>query len=164
MFVVIVGDIDRDSIEDKNQVLSLIERLKNTYSDLIIISAACEKGIGKFVIDRCVQDKNNIDVGFVEYQVKPWIRLSAARLAHVYISRNPSLIEVGEEFHIYSSGKKQGYIADLISRLKKTNLPTMVYDFDGNVTIYPEGYKPPKELGQEKGISIRSSDLKSHLE
>ena len=162
MFVVIIGDLDRDTGDDKKQVLSLLEELKSQYSDLVIISGACKSGIGQFVRDRCIQNRNNPDLAFVEYDIKPWTRLSEARLAQVFISRNPALLEIGEIFHIFPSGRKTGHVPDLIQRVKKLNVPLAIHYLNGKIEKF--NY-PEVEVGtQKKNESIRSSNLKDQLE
>jgi hypothetical protein len=162
MFAVIMGDLDRDTREDKEQVLALLEELKSQFSDLTIISGACKSGIGYFVRERCIQNKNNPDLGFVEYDIKPWTRLNEARLAQVFMSRNPGLIEIGEIFHILTSGKKTGHIPDLINRVRKRGLPLAIHYPDGS--IVKENYPEVGSDFLKHKQSIKSSDLKAQLE
>lgn len=162
MFVVIMGDLDRDTQEDKDYVMSLLDSLKSEYSDLTIISGACKSGIGFFVRDRCIRDKKNPDFGFVEYDIKPWTRLSEARLAQVFMSRNPALLEIGEIFHILPSGRTTGHIPDLISRVKKAGMPLVIHHLNGEVEKI--NYTTNNEIKKCRTGSLASGDLKSQLE
>lgn len=163
MFIVVMGDLDRDTLEDKNQVLALLEELKSQFADLVIISGACKSGIGYFVRERCIKNKNNPDFAFVEYDIKPWTRLSEARLAQVFMSRNPGLIEIGEIFHVLPSGKKSGHIPDLIQRVRKKGLPLAIHHQDGKVEKENYPLVEANANAKEK-TSFKSNELKSYLE
>ena len=163
MFVVVIGDLDRQTEEDENQVLDLMEELKNSYSDLIIVSAACKKGIGLFVKQRCLKNKNNPEFGFVEYDVKVWTPLDEARLAKAYISRNPSLIEIGEVFHIFTSGKEKGHIPDLIDKVKNRKLPLVVHNREGSRSFFNYAARELASTRSSSADSISSNQLKDLL-
>lgn len=163
MFVVIMGDLNRDTQEDKDYVLSLLDKIKSQYSDLTIISGACKSGIGFFVRERCIRNKSNPDFGFVEFDIKPWTILSEARLAQVFMSRNPALVEIGEVFHILPlSGKTTGHIPDLINRVKKSGLPLAIHHRNGNIEQI--NYQIVSEVRAINNQTLNSSDLKEQLE
>lgn len=133
MFVVIIGDITLGSDQHRLQVHNLIDDLKQKYTDLIIVTSGCEKGIGRFVRERCVN--NQRDVGFVEIAIYPWATMSSSRLAKVYLCKNASLLEIGEEFHIFAAGGPQhSYIRDLITRVQEAEHKPLL-------TIYEEERK-----------------------
>ena len=128
MFAVIVGDMSLDRPEHRQRVFDLIDSLQRKYADLVVVSAGCDRGIGRFVRERCIKGKR--DVGFVEYAVYPWASMSSVRLAQVYIAKNATLLEVGEEFHVFTvAGREHGHIQDLIERVKsaKHQPPLTIY-------------------------------------
>ena len=128
MFAVIVGDMSLDRPEHRQQVFELVDSLSHKYADLVIVSAGCDRGIGRFVRERCIKGKR--DVGFVEYAVYPWASMSSVRLAQVYIAKNATLVEVGEEFHVFvAAGREHGHIQDLVERVKsaKHQPPLTIY-------------------------------------
>lgn len=162
MIAVVVGDIDRSSNDDRISVLSVMDELRNTYRDLTIVSAACERGIGHIVRSRCLKNKDNPEFGFVEVDIKPWARLSKARLTQIYTARNATLLELGEEFHIFSTGWTQGHIADLIKRVKDKNLPLVIYHRNGTNYYFNIDQKVKKNNMASE--TLKSTDLKSELE
>src|ERR1035441_4303751 len=128
MFAVIVGDMSLDKPADRQRVFDLIDELQRKYADLVIVSAGCDRGIGRFVKERCIKGKR--DVGFIEYAVYPWASMSSVRLAQVYIAKNATLVEVGEEFHVFvSAGREHGHIQDLVERVRsaKHQPPFTIY-------------------------------------
>jgi len=163
MIVVVVGDLDRDSENDQSQVLELLSELKIRYSDLLIVSAACDMGIGKIVRNKCIANKNNPEFAFVEISIKPWSTMSPAKLSQIYMCKNPALVEIGEVFHIFSSGKTRGHTFDLLNRIHKSKRPLTIHDKTGKVTYY--NYQTITENKVIKqGQTIQSSNLKDFLE
>ena len=161
MFVVVVGELGRDTEEDNEQVLDLLEELKSQYSDLTIVSAASKHGIGAFVKNRCMQNKENPEFGFVEVNINVWTRMDKANLAKVFMCRNPSLVEIGEEFHIFTSGKVVGHIPDLICKVKEKGLPLIIHEKDGTRKLvnYISSNK-----NRKVGSPLLSNSLKDALE
>lgn len=162
MIVVVVGDLELNSPKDKEYVLSLMEELKSRYSDLTIVSSACEKGTGYFVRERCITNRVNPDFGFIELSIRVWTILSRAKLAQVYMSRNPALNEIGEIFHIFKSDKEIGHISDLIIRVKNANKPLAIHYQDGRRELF--NYPTIHDSSKTSATSIQSADLKSQLE
>ena len=165
MYTVLVGDLNLDSPAYQKLVESLIAALKARYSDLVIISAACENGIGKFVRDRCISNKSNADVSFVEISLHVWARLERSKLAQVYMGRNASLLELGDEFYIISNGKRTGHIADLITRVRGGKAPLALFSSTSlsEKVQYFNGMQP---LDNECSVrdAMQSSSIKGLLE
>src|ERR1039458_4214766 len=118
-----------DRPEHRQQVFELVDSLSHKYADLLIVSGGCDGGMGRFVRERCIKGKR--DVGFVEYAVYPWASMSSVRLAQVYIAKNATLLEVGEEFHVFvSAGREHGHIQDLVERVRsaKHQPPSRIYN------------------------------------
>jgi hypothetical protein len=162
MIAVVVGDIDRSSKDDRTEVLFVMEELRNTYRDLTIVSAACERGVGHIVRSHCLKNPKNPEFGFVEVDIKPWARLSKPRLTQIYTARNATLLEIGEEFHIFTSGWTQGHVADLIKRVKDKNLPLVIYHRNGTKDYF--NLSQGRWKNDLSTDTLKSTDLKSELE
>lgn len=156
MFVVVGGDMMRDSQQDKEAVNSLLDSLKAEYSDLTIIGFACEFGIGQFVKERCIANKGNIEFGFIEVSIRLWRRFGKEKEGRLYTAmRNPGLIEVGERFELFPSSKmKVGHLSDLIDRVKEKGLPLALH--------YP--YNRIERSSGEDKQTLTSDNLKESLE
>lgn len=168
MNVVIVGDMELDTQAYRQLVLKIVDDLKSKYRDLVIVSAACDKGIGHFVRERCLGKKESPDVAFVEINIHVWVRLAKARLAQVYVSRNATLVELGDEFHIITHGEKVNHISDLAQRVRDKGLPLSLYmpDQSEQSGIRKLVYNAIATRGTNLGSqgTVSSSDLKSQLE
>lgn len=135
MFAVVVGDMSLDSEHDRERVFGLIEKLKTKYADLVIVSSLSDRGVGKFVRDRCIKQQKR-DIAYVEIAVYPWANMPSSRMAQTYLCRNASLMEIGEEFHVFlGDGRDFGWVQDLLSRIKKAQHqpPCTVYEKDKEV-------------------------------
>jgi hypothetical protein len=161
MFVVIMGDLKRNTEEDKQQVFDLLEELKTTYSDLTIVSGACKDGIGNFVRTRCIADPKKLEFSFVEIDIRVWAKLAPATLSKVYMSRNPALTYIGEVFHIFPYGGDVGHIPDLINMVKAANLPLVVHHRIGKIESFNAIEKSESKKNSE---TVISNTLKDQLE
>lgn len=54
--------------------------------------------------------------------------LVRTQTAQLYLARNATLVELGEEFHIFDVAEKRSSVKDLIQRLQKTRLPFHLWD------------------------------------
>lgn len=162
MFIVVMGDLKRDTENDKQQVNNLLDVLKQQVSDLTIVSAACSKGIGSFVRSRCIQNVGNLEFRFIEYDVKIWGILGKAVMSKVYASRNPAIEAIGDVFHLFPFGGDVGHIADLINRVKASGLPLVIHHRTGRIEKI--NYTISDHLMKKTNETISSGDLKSQLE
>jgi len=161
MFVVIMGDLKRNTEEDKQQVFDLLEELKTTYSDLTIVSGACKDGIGSFVRNRCIADPKKLEFSFVEIDIRVWAKLAQATLSKVYMSRNPSLVYIGDVFHVFPYGGDKGHIPDLIELVKAAHLPLVVHHRSGKIESFNAIEKSESKKNSE---TVISNTLKDQLE
>lgn len=117
MNVVIVGARERkESEEDKTKATELIEQLLKAHATrLHVLSVGCDKGIGKVVREYCTQNK----VIFVEVRIKfEGEDIPRHFFAHMFLSRNLPLLEVGDEFYIFKGPNPNGIIEALIEPAK----------------------------------------------
>lgn len=106
MYVVIVGPRERVSAEDEKMVAELLEQLKKKYGiSMLVISTACDKGIGGYVKQLCL--KNTKDFRFLEVTQRIYADLPRSRMFQIFISRNAWLAEVGDEFHVFVDSDKK---------------------------------------------------------
>ena len=171
MYVVIVGDLELGSTTDEARVNSLIDTLRAKYSDLIVVSGACDRGIGLFVRNRCVvagKETNSKLIAFCEILTRIWFVKDRASISRTYLEgRNPGLSNLGEEFHVFSSGRKGGWVSDLIIRVKNRadKPPLTIYLPDGKEEKYNVvGSSAPSVAHAEAKETIQSSSLRDVLE
>lgn len=129
MNIVIVGARDRrETEEDKKVVENAIQLLVKQHGlRLHIASAGCDKGIGKLVRDYCLSNK----IIFAEARVKlEGDDIPRTFFAHVFLARNLTLREIGDEFYIFKGPNENGIIESLIN-------PAMEKVGQGRVFIYP---------------------------
>lgn len=130
MRVVIVGARLRSESEDFTLVNSLIDELKKMYPGLFIVTTACDRGVGKIVKNRLIPvDPNKPPIiPFLEVAYRIWGEdMPKAVYANIYLTRNPALLALGEEFHIFVDKDKRGVMQDLLERVQDAGLPYSVY-------------------------------------
>jgi hypothetical protein len=124
MNVVVVGSRDRkDSEKDKETVEELVQQLvKQHGTRLHIVSVGCDKGVGRYVRDYCMAK----DIIFVESRMKLEGKAGAiprSFFIQVFQARNPSLLELGDEFFIFKGPYDSGIVEALAPQaVKKVGL------------------------------------------
>lgn len=165
MIVAITGDLELNTPQDKEFTFNLIESLKAKYANLIIVSVACEGGIGEFVRGRCIVDRQNPDIPFVEISSRPWAIIPRTALVKFYMSRNAALEEVAEEFHVITTEKRQDHVRDLIDRLHRSKIapPLYVHHPTGTIKTFNvvEQSDQPTNTTQD---TMNSENITSSLE
>jgi hypothetical protein len=150
MRVVIMGERQRSELADFKLVNDLIDALKEKYPLLWIVTASTDRGVGKLVINRllkyCKSAQDPPEVTYTDFAVK--IRsigtLPKGDYSRQYYARNASLVDIGEEFHLFMDQDDHGYMLDLLKRVREAGLPHSTY--------YPQekcGPKMVKLCGQE---------------
>lgn len=146
-YVVVYGARERDLPGDEQIVNDLLTHLSKLYgSALVIISAATDKGIGRYVKDRCLSEKERFK--FIDVSTKIFGEIPPARLAQVFKCRNATLAELGTRFYVLDTVAGKGITEDLIVRARNAGSP---------VYVYKPGDTQPKRvppLAPEPGASV----------
>jgi hypothetical protein len=121
--VVIVGARSRTSMSDTNLVNDIIDSCKTRYSNLIIVVSSCDKGVGKVVKQRNINQhtpgKHEFDM--IEFQMKHYLdhELPQAEFTGHWIALNAAICEIGDEFHLLiEETPRGGAMYDLEQRVK----------------------------------------------
>lgn len=123
MFIVVVGARERKSVDDEKAVVATLEELRNQYgSSMVVISAACDAGIGTFVKQRCLVNKK--DFRFIEIALRIYADLPRSRMMQAFKARNAFLADLGDEFYIFTDPDHPVTTDDLIARIKKVEADT----------------------------------------
>lgn len=148
MNVVIAGAWNRDEREDQVVVNKLLDVLKEKYAGgLVVFTTGSDRGVGKIIKNRLMpknQNEQSGEIDFVDLMMKIYLKdPSKADLIKIWRARNASLVEIGEEFHIFMDRDKRGNMADLLSRVTELGLPHSTY--------YPGVDTEPKLIKRSKG-------------
>lgn len=138
MRVVVFGERLRETYYDQYLINDIIDKLKEKYKEsLHIYSAACDRGPGKYIKNRCMPKEDNVRYGEIDFtEIVLWscVRFpSKERVLFDFCARNATLLEIGEEFHIllrydrYSAGPAY----NLLKRVMQAHLPVSVYLREG---------------------------------
>ncbi len=129
MNIVLVGARERkESDEDKKHVVQIISDLVKQHGKrLHILSAGCDKGIGRMVREFCMAEK----ITFVEVRVKlEGDDIPRSFFAHMFLARNCSLLEVGDEYFVFKGPNENGIIEAIIEPAQKRVGETRVNVFE----------------------------------
>lgn len=131
MNCVIAGARERIDDKDKSIVEKLIAELVRRYGPrrTNIISVGCDKGVGKFARDFCMEKK----IIFVECRMKlEGEDIPRSFFKHVFQARNDSLLVLGDEFYIFKGPYESGIIEAMIkpARQKVTEKRVIVYEYE----------------------------------
>ncbi len=129
MNIVLVGARERrETDEDKKQVEEILVSLRKQHgSRLHIVSAGCDKGVGRIVRDFCMAQK----ITFVEVRMKlEGENIPRAFFAHMFLARNISLLEVGDEYYVFKGPNENGIIEAIIEPAQKRVGDTRVHVFE----------------------------------
>lgn len=133
MNVVIIGARDREeSTKDELKVQQILDDLRTTHGQrLDVISAGCDKGIGKYVKSHCERDPR---IRFIEIRASfHGSDFKRMTFTQVFSARNAALKELGDEFHLFldSSSNSGKGIIDALVTMSRTKVG------DSRVTTYP---------------------------
>jgi hypothetical protein len=146
MHIVVVGARERDEQGDEDLVNSLLTFLHKCFgSALVIISTATDRGVGRYVKDRCLKEKEKFK--FIDVSTKIFGELPPARLAQVFKCRNAAIVELGSKFYIFDTAVGKGITDDLVVRAKKVDCP---------VFLYKPGVTEPVQIAGKKPITAQS--------
>lgn len=134
MNVVICGDRLRegDPALDIQLTNALVNHLKVKYADLQIITTNTDRGVGKYLRNRCGppgKHQKYGEVDFTEIAIKIFLRYPTKQALNTrWRAKNATLLELGEEFHLCPmDGGRDTQVWDLLNRVKKAGLPYALY-------------------------------------
>ncbi len=131
MRVVLVGSRNRNELVDTKLVNEIIDSCKEKYSNLIIVVASCDKGVGRIVKSRCINPHTpgKFEFDMIELQLRHYVQMDLPRTEYTsnWNALNATLIELGDEFHILTEEYPKGAMFDLLKRVKRNNRPYAVY-------------------------------------
>lgn len=126
MYICIYGARERVEARDIDLVNKLLTTLNQIYgSALVIVTAATDKGVGCFVKDRCLRDKDKFKL--VDVSTRIFGEMPAARMAQVFKCRNATIAELCMKFYIFDTATGKGITEDLITRAQNAELPVFVF-------------------------------------
>lgn len=132
MNCVIVGARERQELEkDKEVVTELLRNLLSQHSKtrLNVVSAGCDRGIGKLVRDNCMSSK----ITFLEARMKfEGEDIPRQFFIQAFLARNRALLDIGDEFHIFRGPNPNGIVEALILPAKEKVGESRVHTFDEN--------------------------------
>jgi hypothetical protein len=159
--VVLVGARSgRSEMADTALVNEIVDRCKEKYSNLIIIVASCDKGVGKIVKTRNVDPHfpGKFEFDMIELQLKHYFQYERSRSEFTanWIALNGVLVELGDEFHLLTEDYPKGAMADLVRRIKREGRPYALYKPS-------ESKGGPKEATFDKAVKVGVSKETSEI-
>ena len=115
MNVVVVGSREWTGEKAHEVIQKVLSDLRNKYSDLMVITSSTDKGVGRIVQGICLKDKTSYSL--TDYNVRVYASISRVKLAQYYNARNATLLEIGEEFHVFVDQSRKGWFEDLVERV-----------------------------------------------
>ncbi len=119
MNCVIVGARERRELsKDKEVVIDLLKALVTQHSRtrLNIVSAGCDRGVGKLVRDLCMENK----IIFAEVRVKfEGEEIPRHFFIQSFLARNRTLQDLGDEFYVFRGPNPNGIVEALIEPAKQ---------------------------------------------
>ena len=129
MNVVIVGAKNRDTQEDKDQVLKLLDEAAKHYPNCVFVTMLTHVGVGKFVKERCLEKgaRNGFRYQLIECATRLFCQqFSKNELSAIYIARNATVHELGDVFYYFAAEDRRGTMEDLIERAERSGRPCCV--------------------------------------
>lgn len=132
MRVVVMGGRDRREKDDFKLVNSLLDKLKKQYSDLLIITTGCDRGVGKIINNRLLPaiKHGEPEVRYLEWSFRIEVgrqELSKNEMTTIYLARNATLAALGDEFHLFVEERPMGVAEDLRQRCEELQRPHAIY-------------------------------------
>jgi len=150
MRVVVMGGRDRREKDDYKLVNDLLDRLKKQYPDLLIVTTGCDRGVGKIINNRLMpkvkQGKPEINYLEWSFRIEVDRELPKLETTAIFLSKNATLVEFGDEFHLFVEAKPIGVAEDLRRRCVELHRPHAVYEM---------GVTEPRYVHWPTGGSVR---------
>lgn len=130
MNVVIAGARSRSEQQDMKLIHTLLEALQQKYPKLMVITTACDRGIGKLVKNRCMPEElgGKPRINFAEISSRIYVDdMSSTDFAVIFNAKNRALVAAGEEFHLFMGHNEKGVMYDLYQEVVEKGLPCAKY-------------------------------------
>lgn len=141
-FAVIVGSRHRNYQEgirvqnqpvnegDQQMLRELLLFLSQHYGkNLVVASISCDMGIGWILKNLCRMS----NVKFVEFLSWKTPNLDREEYEMIHLARHASLVEVGQEFHLFMSHARSSHMEDLLKRIKSKDKPFTLYNEENQI-------------------------------
>src|SRR5262249_28716743 len=126
-----MGGRDRREKDDYQLVNQLLDKLKKQYPVLLIITTGCDRGVGKIVNNRLMPERKHgrPEINYVEWSFRIEVERELSKLENtaIFLARNATLAEIGDEFHIFLEEKPIGVAEDLRQRCVELQKPHAIY-------------------------------------
>lgn len=131
MRVVIVGARNRSEIADTKLVYAILDECIAKYGKLMVVTKACDRGVGKIIKSRCLDsNKPNVpEFDMVEMSLRHYLirELPRSEFLGDFNTLNAALVEIGDEFHLLTEEEPRGSMLDMLIRVQKADRPCAVY-------------------------------------
>lgn len=146
MRVVVMGGRDRREKDDYKLVNELLDSLKKKYPVLLIVTTGCDRGVGKIINNRLMPKVKHgkPEIAYLEWSFRIEVERELPKLetTAIFLSKNATLVEFGDEFHLFVEERPIGVAEDLRSRCELLQKPYATYTMGNNEPVYrhwPEG-------------------------
>lgn len=148
MRVVIAGARNRSEMKDTALVNAIIDDCIQKYANVIIVTASCDKSVGRIIKTRNLDPHTPgvYQFDMIELQMRHYLKqeLSRSEFTQQWNALNATLLELGDEFHLLTEEFPKGGIYDLLKRIKANHRPYAVYK--------PSETTGPKQCGFEDEV------------
>ena len=131
MRVVVMGGRDRREKDDYKLVNELLDSLKRRYPVLLIVTTGCDRGVGKIVNNRLMPKMKHgkPEINYLEWSFRIEVDRELPKLetTSIFLSKNATLVEFGDEFHLFVEEKPIGVAEDLRQRCAELQKPHVIY-------------------------------------
>src|SRR5882724_8810779 len=131
MRVVVMGGRDRREKDDYVLVNALLDYLKKKYPVLLIVTTGCDRGVGKIVNNRLMPSAKHgkPEINYIEWSFRIEVDRELPKLetTAVFLAKNATLVELGDEFHLFVEEKPIGVAEDLRQRCAELQKPHVLY-------------------------------------
>lgn len=130
MKVVIVGAKERDTIEDRDLVCRLVEKIAAEAPRTIFVGSMTHVGVGRFLKDKCLEHdpvSGRYRYVLVDCSVRVFAQgLSKADMSQIFLARNATPLEIGDLLIYLASEDRRGTCEDLVDRFVKAGRPVVI--------------------------------------
>lgn len=118
--------LQRGSADDAEMIKQMLEVFRTRYPQgFYVLTVGCDAGFGRMIKETALE----AEVGLMEAIVQFNRHLPRPQYELLHLSRYAALIDVADEFHIFTTRQRISNIEDLIGRLRLLKqIPFFVYN------------------------------------